>query len=249
MKKKIFSFPVALVMLGIAEMANATLTTIGTATYDRDGAGGANPVGTFKLIWDDDNNGNSVVWLDYSNSLANWSSQKSWAASLGSALTVNLYDQYSVVWENDWRLPTTVDGPWVYGTDGTATGGYNITSSEMGHLYYEELGNKGLYSIAGSYQDDHGLKNKGEFENLVSYAYWSSTEYSTNTAHAWFFNMTLGYQGDPLRIDKQWSIYGLALRSGQVSTAPDPVPEPTTMILFGTGLAGLIAARRRKKAC
>ena len=34
-----------------------------------------------------------------------------------------------------------------------------------------------------------------------------------------------------------------------VRVEQNPVPEPATMILFGTGIAGLIAARRRKKAC
>jgi len=92
------------------------------------------PYAGVQVINDTDRN---ITWLDYSNAPDTWQNQVSWAANL--AVTVN-----GVTYDN-WRLPATVDGPYVWGYDGTTTAGYNITTSEMGHLYYTELVNKGYY--------------------------------------------------------------------------------------------------------
>ena len=53
--------------------ANATLRVIGTATY--------NGI-AYKLIWDDDNNGRSVVWLDFANGRLTHDAQLAWASGL-----------------------------------------------------------------------------------------------------------------------------------------------------------------------
>ena len=213
----------------------ATLVTIGTATY-----GGSD----YNLIWDDNNNGNSVVWLDYTNAATNWSSQTAWASGLDGNLTYNIDTEYSVSWDDtDWRLGSTFDGEYQWGYDGTTTAGYNITSSEMGHLFYEELGNLGYYDTSGNAQAGFGLTETGDFENLIACWYWSGTAYLGSFEYAWNFRMGSGYQGSD---NNQNSGYGLALRSGQVSAAA-PVPEPATMILFGTGLIGLAGFRRTKK--
>ena len=231
--KKIFMYSIMFLFL-MSGMANAALTTIGTATYNGN---------EYNLIWDDDNNGNSVVWLDYSNYKTYWADQVAWAASLGNDLTINL-DGYTVIWDDDtWRLPTTVDGEYVYGTDGTTTGGFNITTSEMGHLYYVALGNPGIYDTSGDKNTEYGLIETGDFENLVMKSYWSGTECEyTNLSggHAWTFYMKNGNQ---VNIGTSSKAYGLALRGGQISA----VPVPGAVWLLGSGLLGLAGIRRRTK--
>jgi len=95
------------IFLCMQGIADAALTTIGTATY-----GGSD----YKLIWDDDNNGNSVIWLDYTNFPHTggwWGTQIDWAAGLGSVLTNISTPGYTVnFYEADWRLPEVFDETW-----------------------------------------------------------------------------------------------------------------------------------------
>ena len=163
----------------------------------------------------------------------NWTAAVAWADGL------EYYDSVRDVTWTDWRLPTTVDGPYVWGYDGTTTAGYNITTSEMGYMYYENLGNLGYYDKAGNYQPGWGLNNTSPFNNLQSYDYWSGTEYSANPDYAWGFNFYYGYQH---HFDKDRNVYhAWAVRPGDVSA----VPIPGAVWLLGSGLACVGACRRK----
>ncbi|MBT3877787.1 MAG: PEP-CTERM sorting domain-containing protein [Candidatus Scalindua sp.] len=188
-----------------------------------------------------------MTWYDYSNTEDSWDSwdntedswgnQVAWVGTLSVDFGGDTYD--------DWRLPTTVDGLGIYGTDGTTTVGHNITTSELGHLFYDELGNQGEYDTSGVYvgSGNYGLNNTGDFQDLVSGPYWSGTEYSAITDNAWYFSFHNGIQ---VTSNKGWHYYGLAVRSGDVAA----VPEPATIGLLGISLAGMMVyGIRRRRQC
>ncbi len=207
---------IALSLSMAAGSAHAALTTIGTADY----------LGVdYKLIYDDDAPAGPVVWLDYTREPKHWLTQNSWAAGLGSAITTYEIDpRYRLTWiDAGWRLPTVGANPGE---------GYYQTSSEMGHLYYGELGLLS-YPDRGDTIVTAGELNASAFDHLVNGYYWMGP---TGNYAAWAFQMALGSQGF---YDSGASLYGIAVRGAQVSA----VPLPPALWLFGSGLLALFGGR------
>lgn len=157
-----------------------------------------------------------------------WSTAQSWIGAMNAANYLGYHD---------WRLPTTLQPDTSCGgQSGGVSYGLNCTGSEMGHLFYNELGGAAGVSIITTHNANYSL-----FQNVQSYYYWSGTEYAPDTTRAWGFDAVNGTQNAP---NKTSDVFALAVRPGQVAAVPEPAPA----WLFAIGLLGVLGVARRRLA-
>ena len=158
-----------------------------------------------KLIYDSDLN---ITWLAdgnlaesntfgvagvNSNGGMSWDAgvPQAWIAAMNS---VNYLGEYLGVYLNDhdWRLPKAAqpDGSCSQQTN-NGSYGENCTGSEMGHLYYIDLGlaaGEGIGDVLGG-------TNIGPFKNVENNVYWSETiVINPNRDYPYTFQFQSGYQ-------------------------------------------------------
>jgi hypothetical protein len=164
------------------------------------------------MVYDDVNN---ITWAADAN-LAQTSGydadgKMTWAAAVAWA------DQLTLGGYTDWSLPSIP----------VEAFGYNVTSSPMGDLFYNQLGVSAESSIATSTNPNYNL-----FTNVQSDVYWSGGEYWFDPNYAWVFNTSNGYQYASKKNDQ---FYAWAVRPGDVAA----VPVPGAFWLFGTAMVAL----------
>jgi hypothetical protein len=172
------------------------------------GVGGINPAGTPGMF----------APIDIGGTMK-WNTAQSWIA----AMNTNNYLGF-----NDWRLPTTSG----------VCNGFNCTGSEMGHLFYNELGGTAVSSILSSGDPDLAL-----FQNVQPYIYWSTPTLYPNLA--WYFDMRSGYQYDANK--EHHFMFVWAVRDGNSQVSAVPESEAYAMLLAGLGLLSLTARRKKNR--
>lgn len=145
--------------------------------------------------------------FDTSNGRMSWYGARAWANSLS----------YGGV--SDWRLPNANPAEAYFAYE---------SSSELGHLFYSELG-----GTAGNNIPDTSTFSHEE----QPHSYWSTGD----DYFPYFFTTSEGFQSYGSSFASGTYGYAWAVRSGDVAA----VPLPGAVWLFGTGLLGWLGAKRR----
>ena len=185
------------------------------------------------LIYDDTRN---ITWLQDANMARSmgWSKDGLMTASEAMKWAEDLvYQGYT-----DWRLPDARNPDKSH-----PKYGWKRHTSEMGHLFYDELGNSATMKI----DDRSGLKNKGPFVNLQPFRYWSGTEYLKPPGFFWwYFDFGNGYQWDGYSSagSHAWAVRDgdsrpLNTNGGRIPAPPAyaPAAAPTVAGVPGTEVA------------
>ncbi len=215
----------------IASSLVAVVLASGSAHAELQGRDLNGSIDSFEAYYDTDLD---ITWLADANyaqtsgadddGIMTWGAATSWAANLSffNPLTNQTYA--------DWRLPTTTD------PDASCDQlGYKCTGSEMGHLFYAELGGTTVQSILMSTDPDFA-----KFTNLQASVYWSATKPPDFFGVAWFFDFSDGRQGSTVTLYNDF--YALAVSPGDVAAVPEA--QTYALMLAGLGLIGWRARRR-----
>ena len=173
--------------------------------FDADGLPGGP---TVRLVYDDDLD---ITWLGDANfGKGSVFDQADTSAGLdngrmGWSTAVNWADSLTVGGFTDWRLPTF-----------SGCRDFNCSDSEMGHLYYTELGN-----AAGG-----PLTNTGHFTNVQTEFYWSGERiFETGSCCGLAFSFATGSQN--LITLAVTTLHAWAVRDGDVGVPQNIAPFVT----------------------
>jgi len=174
------------------------------------------------FIYDPDFN---ITWYDYTYQSSpgfgvTWQEASAWASGL------------TVGGVSGWRLPSALN------LDGSGPCfGWYCVGSEMGHLYYTELG------LTAGKVFGFPISNEYPFHNILSTEFWTGTEFAF-PGSGFYYNFTAyGFTGG---YGMGTLFSALAVHEGNIAIAPIPEPETYAMLLAGLGLIGFMTLRKNQ---